>query len=187
MSPNQIIDSFSTDAKVVVERLGSELKKIRTGRAHASMLDSVMISAYGAMMPLNQAANVTAPEAQLLQITPFDPSNIHAIADAIRNDASLGLNPTDDGRVVRVPIPALTTERRQQIAKQLGEKKEDCYVALRQARHDALDLAKKAKSDKAISEDDLARVEKQVDEHMNKLKLEIEAMAKAKDAEIMTV
>ena len=85
-----------------------ELKKVRTGRAHQDMLSGVFIEAYGQKMPLNQVANVTAPEAQQLLVTPFDPSNIAAISAAIRDDQSLGLNPSDDGRVVRVPIPALT-------------------------------------------------------------------------------
>ena len=80
-----------------------ELKKVRTGRAHAGMLDGVMVEAYGTRMPLNQVANVTAPEAQMLLVTPFDPSNITAISAAIRDNQSLGFNPSDDGRVVRVP------------------------------------------------------------------------------------
>ena len=88
-----------------------ELKKVRTGRAHAGMLDGVMVEAYGTKMPLNQVANITAPEAQMLLVTPFDPGNITAITSAIRDNQSLGFNPSDDGRVVRVPVPALTEER----------------------------------------------------------------------------
>lgn len=143
--------------------------------------------AYGVATPVNQTANITAPEAQLLQITPFDPSNIQAICDAIRNDQSLGLNPMDDGRVVRVPIPPLTTERRQAIVKQLNEKVEEAHITGRNIRHEILDAAKKAKSDKKISEDDFGRVEKQVDELMAKAKAELEALAKTKEQEIMTV
>jgi ribosome recycling factor len=95
-----------------VAHFEDELKKVRTGRAHPSMLDSVLVEAYGQRMPLNQVANVTAPEAQLLTVTPFDPSNIQIIAAGIRQDQALGLNPSDDGRVIRVPIPPLTEERR---------------------------------------------------------------------------
>lgn len=146
-----------------------------------------MVVAYGTPMPLNQVSNVTAPEAQLLQITPFDPSNIQAISEAIRNDQNLGLNPSDDGRVVRVPIPPLTTERRQAIVKQLSEKVEETHIACRNVRHDVLDTAKKAKADKTISEDDYNRIEKQVDELMAKTKAELEAAAKTKEQEIMTV
>lgn len=187
MNPNQIVDDAKNKLNSAFAHFQEELKKIRTGRAHPSQLDSVMVSVYGTSMPLNQTANITAPEAQLLQITPFDPSNISAISDAIRNDQSLGLNPMDDGRIVRVPIPALTTERRQQITKQLSEKVEETHITCRNIRHDALDLAKKGKNDKSLSEDDYNRTEKQVDELMAKSKADIEAAAKTKEQEIMTV
>jgi ribosome recycling factor len=164
-----------------------EAKKVRTGRAHSSMLDGVMIVAYGSPMPLNQVANVTAPEAQLLQITPFDPGNIQAIASAIRDNPSLGMNPMDDGRVVRVPIPALTEERRREYVKVLNGKVEDCMIALRAIRHDAMDAVAKAKKDKEIGEDDAKRLEKQIDDAMNKVKTDVEVASKAKETEIMTV
>jgi len=164
-----------------------DIKKVRTGRAHASMLDGVTVVAYGAPMPLIQVANITAPEAQLLQVTPFDPNNIQAIASAIRDNPTLGLNPSDDGRVVRVPIPALTEERRREYVKVLGGKVEDAMVRLRGIRHDAMDEISKAKKDKAVGEDDAKRLEKNVDDLMTKTRTEIEAAAKAKEAEIMTV
>ncbi len=187
MSPNQVIDDAKTKLTAALSHFDNEMKKLRTGRAHSSILDSLMVIAYGTPMPINQLANVTAPEAQLLQITPFDPSNIQAINDAIRNDQGLGLNPSDDGRVVRVPIPALTTERRQQIVKQLNEKLEDAMITTRNIRHDTLDTLKEAKTDKDISEDDYNRLEKQLDEAMAKIKAEIEVSAKAKEQEIMTL
>src|ERR1044072_2208082 len=121
-----------------VAHFNEELKKVRTGRANAAMLDGVMVTAYGAQMPLNQVANVIAPEAQLLQITPFDPNNLQAIASAIRDNPTLGLNPMDDGRVVRVPIPPLTEEHRREYVKVVGGKVEDCMVSLRNIRHEAL-------------------------------------------------
>ena len=164
-----------------------ELKKVRTGRANAAMLDGVMVTAYGAPMPLNQVANVIAPEAQLLQITPFDPNNLQAIASAIRDNPSLGLNPMDDGRVVRVPVPPLTEERRRELAKNLGGKVEDCMVSLRNIRHDAINAIDQSKKGKQIGEDDAKRLEKQVDETMAKVKAEVEAAAKAKETEIMTL
>lgn len=146
-----------------------------------------MVEAYGVQTPLNQVATVTAPEAQLIQISPFDPSNLQAIVSAIRDNQSLGLNPSDDGRLVRVPIPPLTEERRRDLAKQVGQKQEDCMVRLRSVRHEALDIVKEAKKDKDIGEDDAKQLEKQVDEAMNKVKAEVEAAAKAKEADIMTV
>ena len=170
-----------------LQALKQELSGLRTGRASATMLDPVHVEAYGTNMPLNQLATISAPEAQLLQITPFDPSNLQAIASAIRNNPSLGMNPTDDGRVVRVPIPALTEERRRDIAKQIGEKVEDTMIRMRNARHDALRAADAGKKDKSLSEDDAKRVEKQVDEAMAKQRQLIEQAAKAKEQEIMTV
>lgn len=168
-------------------RFEDEAKKIRTGRANPGMLDGIMVDAYGTKMPLNQTATITVPEPQLLQINPFDPTNVQAIVKAIRDDQSLGFNPSDDGRVVRVTIPALTTERRQQIAKQLGEKVEDCRIALRNVRHDALKDAKAKKDAKDLSEDDVKRVEKALDDAMRDVQAKLDAAAKAKEQEIMTL
>jgi len=187
MNPNQIVNDAQAKFKGAAVHFNEELKKVRTGRASASMLDGVMVTAYGAQMPLNQVSNVTAPEAQLIQITPFDPGTIQAIASAIRDNPTLGLNPSDDGRVVRVPIPALTEDRRREYVKVVGGKMEDAMVVLRGIRHDALDGVAKAKKDKLIGEDDAKRLEKQVDDAMNKSKGEIEAAAKAKETEIMTI
>ena len=108
-----------------------EIKKVRTGRAHPGQLDGIKAEVYGVLLPLNQVANITAPEAQMLQITPFDASNIAAISTAIRNDQSLGLNPSDDGHTIRVPIPSLTEERRKLLVKQTSEKVEEARIVLR--------------------------------------------------------
>lgn len=164
-----------------------ELKKVRTGRAHPAMLDSVSVEAYGQKMPLNQVANVVAPEPQLLTITPFDPSNLQAIVTAIRNDQSLGLNPSDDGRLVRVPIPALTEERRKQIVKQTSEKVEEARIALRNIRQDAQKEAKRLKDNKEISEDDQKRAEKSIDDLMTNFNGKIDAAFKDKEKEILTL
>ena len=187
MNPNQVATEVKQKLDGAVNHFTEELKKLRTGRAHPSMLDGVMVVAYGTPMPLNQVANVTTPEPQLLQISPFDASNIQAISDAIRNNQSLGMNPSDDGRMVRVPIPPLTTERRQEIVKQLGSKAEECNISCRNIRHDALDLAKKAKNAKEITEDDYSSLEKQIDQLRAKIKTEIESHSKTKEQEIMTV
>jgi len=187
MNPSQIVDDANQKFQAASAFFAEDIKKVRTGRAHASMLDGVMVMAYGSPMPLIQVANVTAPEAQLLQITPFDPSNIQAIASAIRDNPTLGLNPSDDGRVVRVPIPALTEERRREYTKVLSTKVEDAMVRLRSIRHDALDKVANAKKDKTIGEDDAKRLEKQVEDALNKTRANIETAAKAKEAEIMTI
>ena len=187
MNPNQVVNDAKTKLDAAVQHYQEQLKTLRTGRASAAMLDGVMVEAYGQSMPLNQVANVTAPEAQLLQITPFDPNNIQAIASAIRDNPSLGMNPSDDGRVVRVPIPALTEERRREIVKQLGAKQEDAMIALRNVRRDAIDAVDQAKKDKEIGEDDAKRLQGQVEDAVKTAHGQIEAASKAKETEIMTV
>lgn len=179
--------TYENRMQTAFEHFEEELKKVRTGRAHPSMLDGVMVDAYGQKMPLNQVGNVVAADAQMLQITPFDPANLQAIVTSIRDNQSLGLNPSDDGRLVRVPIPALTTERRQEMVKQLGEKIEDCRIALRNVRHDALKEAKAMKDGKEISEDDYKRIEKLLEKAMDDFQSKLETSAKAKEQEIMTV
>lgn len=178
---------YEVKMETALDHFVEDMKKIRTGRAHPDMLSGVMPEVYGARMPLNQVANITAPEAQQLLITPFDPSNISAITSAIRDDQGLGLNPSDDGRVVRVPIPALTEERRRELVKQLGEKVENCRIALRQVRQDALKDAKRRKDAKELSEDDVKAVEKEFDKLMNDYQAKIDERLKAKEAEVMTV
>jgi ribosome recycling factor len=180
-------DVYELKMASAFEHLEEELRKVRTGRAHAGMLDGLRVEVYGTEMPLNQVANVTAPEAQLLQITPFDPSNLQKIAAAIRNDQSLGLNPSDDGRVVRVPVPALTEERRHMLVKQAAEKVEDARVALRSVRQDGLKDAKRMKDEKKLSEDDLKLVEKEFERLMGEYQGKIEIALKTKEQEIMTV
>lgn len=187
MNPNQVIEDAKTKLAGAVAHYHEQLKTVRTGRANAAMLDGVTVEAYGQPMPLNQVANVTAPEAQLIQITPFDPTNLQAIASAIRDNPSLGLNPSDDGRIVRVPIPALTEERRRELVKQLGGKQEDAMIAMRNIRHDALAIIDTAKKDKEIGEDDAKRLSAQVEDAIQKTRSDIEAATKDKEADIMTV
>lgn len=178
---------FEDKMTTAYSRFEDELKKVRTGRAHPSMLDSVLVEVYGTKMPLKQVANVTVPESNLLQVTPFDPSSLQAIAGAIRNDQGLGMNPSDDGRIVRVPIPPLTEDRRRQIVKQLSEKVEECRIALRNIRQDALKDAKAKKDAKELSEDDIKHVEKGIDSSMADFQIKIDTAFKAKETEILTV
>ncbi len=170
-----------------LDHFEQELKKVRTGRAHPSMLDGVMVEVYGAKTPLNQAANITAPEAQLLQITPFDPGNIQAIAGAIRANQSLGFNPSDDGRIIRVPVPPLTEDRRKMLVKQTGDKVEDTRIVLRTVRQDALKEAKRKKDAKELSEDDLKIVEKDIDKSMSEFQEKIDFAFKQKEKDILTI
>jgi len=170
-----------------VAHFADELRKVRTGRAHPTMLDSITVEAYGQRMPLNQVANVTVPEAQLITITPFDPTNIQVIVTAIRNDQALGLNPSDDGRIIRVPIPPLTEERRKQIVKQTSEKVEEARIALRNIRQEALKETKRLKDAKELSEDDQKRSEKAIDDLVSDANSKLDSLFKEKEKEILTL
>ncbi len=187
MTPSQIIDQARAKFDQALEHFREELKKLRTGRAHPSMLDGVMVEAYGTQMPLIQAGSITVPEPQQLQITPFDPGNLQAVASAIRDNQSLGLNPVDDGRVIRIQIPPLNEERRKDFVKVLGTKVEDSMISMRNARHESIKEAEQAKQAKTITEDDLSSIKKQLDEQMSKAKTEIDTLAKTKEQEILTV
>lgn len=168
----------------VVSRFKNEMKKVRTGRAHPDMLSGIKVEVYGQYMPLNQAANVTVADATLLVVTPFDPGNIQAIATAIRADQSLGLNPSDDGRVIRVPVPALTEERRKEIVKNVSAKVEDAKKAIRNVREDA---RKAVKNVEDMSEDVKKRAEKEIDEITKEFSDKIEQEFKSKADEIMKI
>jgi len=187
MNPNQVIDDVRSKLSAATEHFKTELAKIRTGRAHPGMLDSVQVEVYGQNMPLKAVASIVVPEAQLLQITPFDPNNLQAISDAIRADQGLGFNPADDGRVVRIQIPPLTEETRHDMVRILGQKVEDSMISARNIRHEALRRASDAEKAKEIGKDDLSRLEKQIDELLAKQKSDIEALAKTKEQEITTI
>ncbi len=187
MNPGQLIEETKKKIDAATTHLQEELKKLRTGRAHPGMLDSVSVEVYGQVMPLKAAASISAPEAQLLQITPFDPGNLQAIAEAIRNDQSLGLTPTDDGRVVRINLPPMTAENRQAMVKILHQKVEDCFVSVRQARHEAFHKAEQSEKSKEVGKDELERLKKQIDELVAKQKTEVEQLVRAKEQEILTV
>jgi len=181
------LNSYKLKMQNAVDHLEESLKKVRTGRAHPSIIEGLMVEVYGQVMPLNQVANITAPEPQLLQITPFDPSNLQAIATAIRNDQTMGLNPSDDGRVVRVPMPPLTEELRRQIVKSLGDTVEEAKITLRNIRHDAIKEVKRARDAKEASDDDVKRTETQVTEIINEYNNKVDSLAKAKETEIMAL
>lgn len=181
------VDKAKQQMSRAMDHFDSELKKIRTGRASSGILEGVRVMVYGQETPLLHAANVNALDAQTLQITPFDPNNLAAISTAIREDQSLGLNPADDGRVVRVPIPPMTEERRREVVKQVSEKAEEAKISLRNTRHELMKSTKQQEKDGDISRDDYADTEKAIAEHMDELHKTIEEASKAKEQEIMTV
>ena len=175
-----------TRMEKAVEDFRKELAAIRTGRASVHMLDSVSVDYYGTAMPLNQIAQVHAPEAQLLTVQPFDPSSLGTIEKAIRS-ADLGLNPMNDGKLIRVPVPPLTEERRRDLVKHLHKVLEDHRTAVRNIRRDGNELIKKSLKDKKIAEDDerrsLDEIQKLTDDEIK----EMEDMAKAKEKEILEI
>jgi ribosome recycling factor len=182
-------DSFAqlkTRMDKAVEDFRREMASTRTGRASVHMLDSVTVDAYGSQMPLNQLANVSAPEPQLITVQPWDVSQIGAIEKAIRS-ADLGLNPMNDGKLVRVPVPALTEERRKDMVKHLHKILEEHRTAVRNIRRDGNDAIKKAVKDKKITEDEehgaMDQIQKLTDDEIKKM----EEMAKAKEQEVMSV
>ena len=167
-----------------VEHVRHELAGVRTGRASVTILDSVHVDAYGTKMPLNQLAGLSIPEPTLIVAQPFDPSQLSAIEKAIRA-ADLGLNPSSDGKVVRIPLPALTEERRRELSRHVHKLSEEGRNQVRQVRRDANDRLKKLLKDHAISEDDekkgLEEVQKLTDSHIHA----IEDLQKRKDADLL--
>jgi ribosome recycling factor len=169
-----------------VEDFRKEMAATRTGRASVHMLDSVTVDYYDAQMPLNQIAQVHAPEAQLITVQPFDPTSLAAIEKAIRT-ADLGLNPMNDGKIIRVPVPPLTEERRKDMVKHLHRVLEEHRTAVRNIRRDGNDAIKKAMKEKKITEDDEKRameeIQKLTDDEIRKM----EDMSKAKEKEVLEI
>jgi ribosome recycling factor len=169
-----------------VDDFRRELGSVRTGRANVHMLDSIRVDYYGSEMPVNQIAQVHAPEAQLITVQPFDPSSLVNIEKAIRT-ADLGLNPMNDGKMIRVPVPPLTEERRREMVKHLHKVLEDHRTAVRNIRRDGNEAIKKALKDKKITEDEdrrsLDEIQKLTDDEIKRM----EEMSKGKEKEVMSV
>jgi ribosome recycling factor len=169
-----------------LEALRRDFTTVRTGKASPALLESVRVEAYGSVMPLNQVGTVSAPEPRLLVVQPWDRSMIGPIEKAIQT-SELGLNPSNDGKVVRVPIPALTEERRKEYVRMLHRMAEDARVSVRQARKDANDEIKAEQKDAGTSEDEARRtqdaIQKLTDEYVGK----VDDLVKHKEAEVMEV
>ncbi len=169
-----------------VEDFRKEMAAVRTGRASVHMLDGVAVEAYGTQMKLNEVSTVHTPEAQMITVQPFDPSTLGAIEKAIRS-ADLGLNPMNDGKIIRVPVPALTEERRKEMVKHLHKILEEHRTAIRNVRRDGNDGIKKTMKDKKITEDEERRaledLQKLTDDEIKKM----EELSKSKEKEVMTV
>jgi ribosome recycling factor len=168
------------------EAFKTELQKIRTGRAHPGILDQVQVDYYGSMVPISQVANVTLLDARTLNVQPWEKGMGPKIEKAIR-ESDLGLNPATQGDVLRVPMPALTQERRRDLTKVVRNAAEDAKVAVRNLRRDANDQAKKMSKDKLISEDDERRSLEEVQKLTDRIIVEIDRLTTTKEAEILAV
>ena len=186
MNDRDVIKETKPRMESAIEDFKRKLGTVRTGRASVSLLDTVSVDYYGTPTPLNQMASVHAPEPQLLTVQPWDPTQLGNVEKAIRA-ADLGLNPSNDGKLVRIPIPPLTEERRKQLAKQIHEIAEEHRTAIRNIRRDENDKLKKLLKDKAVSEDierdALEQVQKLTDSNIAK----IDELSKSKEREIMSV
>ncbi|HEU5236696.1 MAG TPA: ribosome recycling factor [Pyrinomonadaceae bacterium] len=186
MNDKDVIKETRPRMESAIEDFRRKLATVRTGRASVSLLDTVIIDYYGTQTPLNQMASVHAPEPQTLTVQPWDPTQLGNVEKAIRA-ADLGLNPSNDGKLVRIPIPPLTEERRKQLAKQIHEIAEEHRTAIRNIRRDENDKLKKMLKDKAISEDaerdGLDQVQKLTDTYISR----IDELSKSKEHEIMSV
>ena len=183
---SDVIAELETSITKAHEALKRELAKIRTGRAHPSLLESVRVEVYGSQMPISQCATVTVPEARMLLVKPWDKTQLKAIEKAIVQ-SPLGLNPQSDGEILRIPMPPLTAERRKDLAKIVKKNGEDTKVAVRKARHDAKDMLESLKTEGEISEDEHERAAKKVEETIQKGVAEIDAIIARKDKDLTEV
>jgi ribosome recycling factor len=183
---NPLIAPFEKEMQKTVERMRADFGTLRTGRASAALLENIRVDYYGAMMPINQLANIGTPEPRTLEIRPWDKGSVTAIEKAILK-SDLGLTPNNDGSVIRLQIPALTEERRKDLIKVVRKMTEEYRVALRNARRDALEKLKKAEKSKEISEDDRLAGEHEIQKMTDSQVKLVDELLAAKERDIMEV
>lgn len=180
---NKAISKAQENMKKSIEVFSRELGNIRAGKANASILSNIKVVYYGSEVPLNQVASINIPEARVLMITPYDKSSLDDIEHAI-NSSDLGLNPANDGSVIRLVIPQLTGERRKEIAKQVGKEAEGSRIAIRNVRREAMDDLKKQLKANDITEDEQRNLEKEVQKVTDKAIADVDQLAADKEKEI---
>lgn len=183
---NDIMRESESKMKKSVEALRHHLGSIRTGRASPALVEHLPVEAYGASMPLNQLAGISVPEARMIIIQPYDASTVKAIEKAIQN-SELGINPSNDGRQIRLAIPQLTQERRRDLTKMVRARVEESKVALRNIRRESLDELRRLGTEKQISEDDQRRAQEKLQELTDRISRELDQVGSAKEAEVMEV
>jgi ribosome recycling factor len=181
-----VLASMKKSMEKTIDSLRKEYQKVRTGRASTAILDDIKVMYYDTPTPINQVAQIAVPEARIITIQPWESKLISAVEKAILN-ANIGLTPTNDGKLIRLSIPPLTEERRKEIVKQLKKMAEETKIALRNIRRDSIDSLKKLEKDKKISEDDLKRAEKEVQDMTNGFVVKVDEVFSAKEKEVMEV
>ncbi|MFH7325148.1 ribosome recycling factor [Desulfurivibrio sp. C05AmB] len=183
---DEVILEMSDKMEKSIEAYRRELTRIRTGRASLNLLDGIRVEAYGSAMPLNQVATLTIPESRMIVIQPWDSQQLSAIEKAI-HASDIGLNPNNDGKVIRLVIPQLTEERRKELVKQVKKISEEYRVAIRNSRREALDTLKKLKNDKQLPEDDFFRLQDEAQKETDRLIQQIDSIMAEKEKEMMAV
>ncbi len=183
---NELAKTIEQKMLKSIEVLKSDLSKVRTGRAHVGLLDHIMVEYYGSMVPINQVANVTLVDARTIGVQPWEKPLLSKVERAIR-DSDLGLNPSNQGELIRVPMPPLTEERRRELTKVVRSEGENAKVAIRNLRRDANHQLKEAVKDKEISEDDDRRGQEQVQKLTDKFVAEIDKLLAEKEQELMQI
>lgn len=186
MADHKILTECKDAMQKSLKSLENDLSKIRTGRASITLLDGLTVDYYGTQTPLNQVATLTTPDARLIVISPFEKKMIQPIEKVVQA-ANLGLQPQSDGNVVRLPIPPLSEERRKDLVKQIKKMGEDTKVALRQVRRDANDRLKKEEKDHKLSEDEVKRLQEQVQKETDKFVATVDERLTKKEKEVMTI
>jgi ribosome recycling factor len=182
----EVIDLARAEMEKTVEAFRHELTKVRTGRASTGLVEGLQVNYYGAKTPIRQVASLAAPEPRLIVITPYDKTALHEIEKAIQS-SDLGLTPQNDGKIIRIPIPELTQDRRKELAKHVKKIAEDHRVGVRNHRRDANDMLKDLHKDKNITEDDLRGAEAKVQQFTTEYIDKVDKILAAKEAEIMEV
>lgn len=183
---DDVLSDLRASADKSMEALRRDLAKVRTGRAHPSMLDGIRVDYYGTATPLAQMATVNVPEPRLLTVKPWDKGQVKAIDKAIR-EGDLGLNPQVDGDLIRIPIPALTEDRRRDLVKVIKKNGEECKVAIRKHRRDAMEMVDQLEKDGEVSEDDAERGRKKVEDLTAELVKGVDVVIAGKEKDVMEV
>ena len=181
-----VIDNMLEKMNKSVAVYRKELSSMRAGRANPQLLDRITVEYYGSQMPINQVANISIPEPRIIQIAPWEQSMLKVIEKAIQK-SDLGINPSTDGKIIRLLLPELTQERRKELVKQTRKMAEDCKVAIRSIRRDANDQIKKMKKDNAITEDEQKSAEDKIQKATDKIVKEVDAITAEKEKELMDV